>query len=538
MTVLPIVERELVVAARRSATYWTRFWVAAVALSSFIFLRISYTGSMAIMGHQLFNVLGVATLAFALLSGVFITADSLSEEKREGTLGLLFLTDLKGYDVVLGKLAANSLHAFFGLLAVFPVLALPLLVGGVSGAEFWRTMLVFVCALYFSLSVGMLISATSQEGRQAMAGTFGIILAIAGILPVLWELQSHTFHKTSLDFLLLLPNPAYAYSMGFDLDYHARFGAQQFWRSMGVITSLATACIVAASLLLPRLWQHTPSSSATGKRRFLKFWPFASRARRRPALQETSPFYWLAMSDRSGQSALNRTVILLLLVWFACVLAWRSNHNGVFDPITVFYVFGVHLTAKVLMAAESSRRFHQDRQSGALELLMVTPLPLKDIVAGQKNALKEQFRFSVLLLCLINLLTLQFMLKWDSGLSNPNQNLERNTFIEIFLGGAVVLWLDAAALRWVGMWRGLKARKHSRAVLATLAQVTGIPWLAFSLFIALSFISSNLFNEDHFYIYFALWFLVGAVIDIVSILGARRKLNAEFRSTVAQRYGG
>ena len=29
------------------------------------------------------------------------TADSLSAEKREGTLGLLFLTDLRGYDVVL-----------------------------------------------------------------------------------------------------------------------------------------------------------------------------------------------------------------------------------------------------------------------------------------------------------------------------------------------------------------------------------------------------------------------------------------------------
>ena len=44
---------------------------------------------------------------YCLLSGVWFTADCLSEEKREGTLGLLFLTDLKGYDVVFGKLVAT-----------------------------------------------------------------------------------------------------------------------------------------------------------------------------------------------------------------------------------------------------------------------------------------------------------------------------------------------------------------------------------------------------------------------------------------------
>ena len=76
-------------------------------------------------------------LAFlgCLFSGVFLTADSLSGEKREGTLGLLFLTDLKGYDVVFGKLIATSLNGFYALLAIFPVLALPLVMGGVT---FWE----------------------------------------------------------------------------------------------------------------------------------------------------------------------------------------------------------------------------------------------------------------------------------------------------------------------------------------------------------------------------------------------------------------
>ena len=52
---------------------------------------------------MLFTVLNAIAFIFCLLAGVFLTADCLSEEKREGTLGLLFLTSLKGYDVVLGK---------------------------------------------------------------------------------------------------------------------------------------------------------------------------------------------------------------------------------------------------------------------------------------------------------------------------------------------------------------------------------------------------------------------------------------------------
>ncbi len=50
---------------------------------------------------------------------------------------------------VLGKLMSHSLQAFYGLLATAPILALPLLVGGVSGLEFWRVMLIIANTLFF-----------------------------------------------------------------------------------------------------------------------------------------------------------------------------------------------------------------------------------------------------------------------------------------------------------------------------------------------------------------------------------------------------
>src|SRR2546430_6213267 len=152
MTFLPIVERQLRESSRRPATYRMRSLLALAALAIWFFLLIVGSNSGIRKGMMLFIAISVLTLGFCLVAGIFLTADCLSEERREGTLGLLFLTELKGYDVVLGKLIATSLHAFYGLLAILPLLALPLLMGGVTVGEFWRVTLVLTTTLFFSLS--------------------------------------------------------------------------------------------------------------------------------------------------------------------------------------------------------------------------------------------------------------------------------------------------------------------------------------------------------------------------------------------------
>src|SRR5690348_13115289 len=105
MTFLPIVERELIEASRRRGTYWIRLAAAAVGLliGGWVML-MTHNQPPAQLGIALFVALSIAAFVYCLSVGIFRTADCLSEEKREGTLGLLFLTDLKGYDIVLGKL--------------------------------------------------------------------------------------------------------------------------------------------------------------------------------------------------------------------------------------------------------------------------------------------------------------------------------------------------------------------------------------------------------------------------------------------------
>lgn len=87
-------------------------------------------------------------VCFQLLAGTAVTADCLSEEKRDGTLGPLFLTDLRGYDVVLGKLVATALPVFYSLVAAIPVLALPFWWSSESGQ--WLLALVATVGLFLA----------------------------------------------------------------------------------------------------------------------------------------------------------------------------------------------------------------------------------------------------------------------------------------------------------------------------------------------------------------------------------------------------
>ncbi|HVV71122.1 MAG TPA: ABC transporter permease, partial [Verrucomicrobiae bacterium] len=96
---------------RQPKTWWRRVitLLGALAICAFTYLVVGRWSTLSRMGGEIFSALGGFGLFYALLAGPLATVDCLSRERREGTLGLLFLTDLRSHDVVLGKTAAASL---------------------------------------------------------------------------------------------------------------------------------------------------------------------------------------------------------------------------------------------------------------------------------------------------------------------------------------------------------------------------------------------------------------------------------------------
>ncbi len=523
---LPIVERELRVASRRVSTYWTRFVAGLAVIVVWLILLGSAAGSPSQLGHRLFNALGVLGLGFSMLAGVFLTADCLSEEKREGTLGLLFLTDLKGYDVVLGKLAAASVHAFFGLLAIFPILGLPLMIGGVTGAEFWRLMLVLSVTLLFSLGLGIFVSSLKSDAKHAMSGALLLVILFAGILPALWWIQWILVKVAFLD-CLLLPSPGYALLRAFDMTYRTKAGATEFWRSLGTILSLGLGAVGFAMFFLPRAWQQDapiPKVPAPLLGR-LRRWRQAKSPRGYVIALDENPYGWLV--SRLDSSSTERNLLRILLpVWVTLLVVsiFSARHTEAF--ITAFFVaFGMHLALKAVIAMEASRRVCEDRQSGALELIVVTPLALPTILFGHWLGLCVLFKRPLLILVLVNATMIATVLLFGKRLHMDHK--DQALFCELFVGGIVMLAADFVALTWVGMWSGLRAKRHHRAIFWSLLQVTGIPWCAIFLQV---FMERGFRSAWGAAIAFACWFALGLVVDLVAGARAKRRLTRQFRS--------
>src|SRR5688500_11945721 len=153
MILLPVIERELRVTARTRQTYRNRFLAALGMIAVLLWILYdSRAASQTQLGNDTFEFITATALVLSLLAGFFHTADCISEERREGTLGLLYLTDLRSLHVVFGKLFAQSIPAVFALATIVPVLAVPFLLGGITPAELQRVAVILVNALWLSLA--------------------------------------------------------------------------------------------------------------------------------------------------------------------------------------------------------------------------------------------------------------------------------------------------------------------------------------------------------------------------------------------------
>src|SRR6266496_5075350 len=99
---LPILQRELRVTVHQPKTWYRRLWAvsAALVIFFFVYFEAGQWANLSGVGSEIFTTLCGFGMVYGLLAGPLKTADCVSRERREGTLGLLFLTDLRSYEVV------------------------------------------------------------------------------------------------------------------------------------------------------------------------------------------------------------------------------------------------------------------------------------------------------------------------------------------------------------------------------------------------------------------------------------------------------
>ena len=477
MTVLPIVGRELRVASRRYGTYWSRFGAALGALAVFLWMyAVTSRMPAAQIATNAFNAMAIITFIWAILCGLWNTSDSVSAERRDGTLGLLFLTDLRGYDVAAGKLVSHSLSTFYGLLATFPVMAIPILMGGVTWTQFGFVMLVLANTMFFSLSVGLLASTWSKKGQKA-AGLAFVILALSCVLG---PLVAHYIERkigvvSEADVLWLLEaNPVFGLSVLLDRNMMTKYGAEGVLRSSAYVHAFAWMAFIAAAVILPRIWQTKPRVNSKSNWKRILF--MADLFEKRPEAGDrltAHPATWLSLrlhtSARSVWMAF--AIGAILVTWM-----YLENRSGGFFTALLFgtITFFSMVTFKVLFASTCVRQFSSDRQTGALELLLSTPLAERQVVREYGLALVRAFMPPFLTIMVVQLLLFAGAVEDSNSSDLKNISILWVVFIAVSVH-------DMFTMCWLGMWRGLTGLSAARATGMTNFLVLTVPWIGYVL---------------------------------------------------------
>ncbi len=473
---LPIVERELRVAARQPKTWWRRALTTGVALAllAFVLVAIGQWRGLNLIGRELFVALSWVGMIYALLAGPLTTADCLSRERREGTLGLLFLTDLHSYDVVLGKMSAASLNVVLDLTATLPVVAIPILMGGVSLSQLAFVALALLNITFLSLAVGTCASALLRSGRSSLAVTLAVLFFLSlGLVFLGEEVLGIQFGGSAAPwFYLLCP----VYTMESCVGRMFTVPRWDYWLNMGAMHALAWMCLVVASWRTTNSWRDLPASAWQRRwRERFERWRKGSAASRlawRWSMLDKNPVGWLDGRDRLQERMLWGIILAAAILGAIAHLcsagAWPD------EDYVLLWAFFAHYVLCVWIANQAPRRLADDKESGALELLLCTPTRPADIVRGCMLNLRRCFGRALLaLLAVDTFLGLAYFSAHEAGLHRPLPS----PMLEFALCALVVAPVQTYSLARIGLYQGLVQASSLRATFMAAWKVGLLPWV-------------------------------------------------------------
>ncbi len=519
----PIIARELLVQARKKSLYGGRM---AAALVGFILLGLLLlepsSGNPAAYGRALFSTLSWIAFVYCALIGVYLTADCLSSEKREGTLRLLFLTHLKPWHVLTGKLVSSSMVVVYGIIGLIPLLGITSLFGGVTQQHLIETALVLGNTLFLSLSFGMLVSTLCENDRKALFFGF-LLLGLYFAAPYAVSYGTATARRATvvLNQAVLTSSPLYAFQLTQippprAIPQSVLFQSLLFTHATAWLLLLLSAALVQRSsrdrIRVSRkpLPQTSESSSTTMA---------CSSASRRERLLDENPITWLCL----------QTPLKVISAWIflgsLTLIGWYLYffYRLAFFEAALLLSGTAFVLIKVWFTSEICQTWVTDKNNGAFELLLSTPLRTATLAAGQASALLKQFGGPIILGIVLTLLSATLLT------SIPIDQTTRSIGRIWLLITIPLLIADLAALRWVALWNSLTKQTLNRALFSSVSQIFLWRWLLFLLFL-LFFRDYTYGDQNSSWSWLGFLLLFGVAIDLMVGLIARHRYLTFFRA--------
>ncbi|HEY7315329.1 MAG TPA: ABC transporter permease [Gemmataceae bacterium] len=403
----PIFNREFLTVPRRSRHYSTRaaylgaLWIIGVTawLATGGWMRSATLGESARFGPLLFQILTFVELALFLFFSALSSASAIAQEKDRRTFILLLLTDLRNEEIVLGKLLGSLLPIVLLLGASVPLLLLLLLLGGIDPRQVLQAIVIVAATSLAAGSLGGVIALWRDRTFQSLALTVLFLVLYLCLVHGLSVLPSMTSRLSEADvrrwqewlepFLALrsVQDPASLLEPGLSPAY-----------GFTLVMLLISVALNGWGLLRLRIWnpsgepimqREQPDEAEDKERALLGDQKGRASVHAAPgALRRVgpNPIFWREVATRAygRRPLLVKTayfVVLSFICWFA--LAPLLLHQERWSFAAVYGLVPVGVLSLLLVAAQAVTAITSERDTGALDLLLVTDLTPKEFIFGK-----------------------------------------------------------------------------------------------------------------------------------------------------------
>jgi ABC-type transport system involved in multi-copper enzyme maturation permease subunit len=451
---LPLLAKELNEQASQRRTYVVRFLYAGILFTaacgmfygSFLQGTAGSTGGLG-QGRQMFEQLVGLQFWTIYLFLPAISCGCLTIEKERNTLGLLLITTLSPWQIVLQKLLGRLVPMLTFVLLSFPLMAVAYSFGGITADYLWSGIVLLVLTCIEAAALSVMCSAWYPTTVEAFIGNYVVFLVLFFVLPAGWGLwlfnraSEASFTQTLLStwFPLVL-------TVGFLLAARRFVESRAFVPPKNVLLGMFQR--------LDRFFNE--ANSVTGGIVLVKDGD---------PLPGEAPIAWRETTKKSLGTFryLFRVLVMLELpLIIVCSSLSISSPGG--PDITVvsrlLYVLWILAAAMIIVHAGSVMAAERTRQT--LDMLLATPLSGEQILKQKLGGVRRLIR--VLVVPFVTIFA--FEVWWFLG-------SEYRWLYLILSIGSILVYLPLIA--WFALWMGLVVRSQMKAVLGTVALLGG--WL-------------------------------------------------------------
>jgi ABC-type transport system involved in multi-copper enzyme maturation permease subunit len=409
----PVFTREIATAPRNWRLYFLRgvyvaslFGLVCTAwLIIFGSQPVRTLGDLARFGAAVFSLIAPVQLAVAVGFSALLTAAAVAQEKDRRTLDLLLMTRMTNSELVAGKLLASMLSVLVLILAAVPLLMLLCLLGGVSHMQVARVVGVTLAAALAAGSLGSTLALWREKTFQTLATT--------ALALMLWLLAGEAVAAGVFgDAWLGAPAADWAEAIS---PVRAIFAAARPATSMAALIPSApilgdstrsfiilaigfTLALNAIAMARVRVWNPTrearPQSEEQTHEAAIANADPAGRRNVHAAPGKTrevwdNPILWREICTWAYGKKVIVVRVAYMLVLAACAWAmWQSFEGdapayGAAMPAGAQPLIPLLILGLFLVNALAVTSLTNERDSKALDLLLVTDLTPKEIIFGK-----------------------------------------------------------------------------------------------------------------------------------------------------------